>query len=371
MELLNSTRMIAGYTMGMEPSGRELLVVVMKGTFRIPEEQNAPLRLHDEQVPLLMSDVFYGEPGMSAPKFETDFAPRKHRCDLLLVASAHAPGGRPAARVEVEARVGGWSKSFAVIGDRVWEAGGPGIGASSAVPFAVMPLSYDRAFGGTDNLHVDQSKHACFMENPTGRGFHSQLVKEWIDGTPLPNTEEIGQPVTWVNGKYRPMSFGPLGRNWADRAPYAGTYDEHWLAEVFPFLPADFDERYYQAAPTDQQLASPPGEQLVTLTNLTADGRRSFVLPHLEAPIHVFPKKGGREDFTASVDTIVIEPDEGRVTMTWRVARPLKKNMFEVGQVVVGRKGRDWWQQREQFQFPIRVVVEHAPAEADVSEENS
>ncbi len=34
MELINATRMQAGYTMGMEPSGRELLVVVIKGTFR-------------------------------------------------------------------------------------------------------------------------------------------------------------------------------------------------------------------------------------------------------------------------------------------------------------------------------------------------
>ena len=25
-----------------------------------------------------MSDVFYGEPGKSAPKYEVDFAPRKH-----------------------------------------------------------------------------------------------------------------------------------------------------------------------------------------------------------------------------------------------------------------------------------------------------
>jgi hypothetical protein len=36
MELVNSTRMVAGYTMGLEPSGRELLVVAVKGTFQIP-----------------------------------------------------------------------------------------------------------------------------------------------------------------------------------------------------------------------------------------------------------------------------------------------------------------------------------------------
>jgi hypothetical protein len=29
----------------------------------------------------------------------------------------------------------------------------------------------------------------------------------------------------------------------------AGTYDEHWLNETRPFLPADFDDQYFQAAP--------------------------------------------------------------------------------------------------------------------------
>jgi hypothetical protein len=358
MELINSTRMLAGYTMGMEPSGRELLVVVIKGTFKMPTEPGAPLRLQEEQVPLVMSDVFYGEPGLSAPKYEVDFAPRKQRCDIILNASAYAPGGRPARRVEVSARIGNWSKSFAVVGDRVWEAAGPGIGMSSPIPFATMPISYDRAFGGTDTAHDDPSKHAAYMANPSGRGFHKQLVEEWVDGTPLPNTEELDQPVNWVDGNFKPMSFGVIGRHWQSRAPYAGTYDQNWLDNVFPFLPADFDDQYYQSAPLDQQLPMPLGEQLVTLTNLTPDGQRSFVLPHLEAPVHVFPKKGEREDLTAFLDTIVMEPDEERVTMTWRVSRPLKKNMFEIAQVLVGRKGREWWQQRASVTFPIRVVIE-------------
>lgn len=358
MELINSTRMVTGYTMGMEPSGREFIIVVIKGTFRIPAEGGAPLRLHDEQVPLIMSDVFYGEPGLSAPKYEVDFALRKRSCDVLLNASAYAPGGRPAKRVEVAVQIGNWSKGFAVVGDRTWEADGVGIGTSSAIPYTRMPITYDRAFGGTDNRHEDSAKHAAFLANPSGRGFHSQVVKEWIHGTPLPNTEELSRPVDWLSGDFKPMSFGPIGRHWEPRVVYAGTYDEEWLEEHSPFLPADFDDRYYQSAPSDQQLSMPLGEHTVTLTNLTPDGQRFFVLPHLEAPVHVFPKNGNREDLTAFVDTVIIEPDEERVMMTWRVARPLKKNMFEVAQILVGKRGRDWWQKRENLPFPIPIVVE-------------
>jgi hypothetical protein len=154
------------------------------------------------------------------------------------------------------------------------------------------------------------------------------------------------------------MSLGPIGRHWEPRFRFAGTYDQHWLDEECPFLPADFDEQYYQAAPLDQQVPKPLGEQHVTLINLTSDGQSDFVLPHFEAPIHIFPKRGKREDLVAHVDTVVIEPDLERVMMTWRVARPLKKNMFEIAEVLVGRKGREWWQQRQELVFPVPVVVE-------------
>ena len=59
MELLNATGMPAAYTMGMEPSGRELLVVVVKSTFRIPKNGEAA-ELADEQQPLVMADTFTG-----------------------------------------------------------------------------------------------------------------------------------------------------------------------------------------------------------------------------------------------------------------------------------------------------------------------
>ena len=53
---------------------------------------------------------------------------------------------------------------------------------------------------------------------------------------------------------YAPVAFGPLGRGWPLRARFGGTYDDKWLKDDFPFLPKDFDERYYQAAPEDQQI---------------------------------------------------------------------------------------------------------------------
>ncbi len=69
--------------MGMQPDGRELLVVVVKGTFVIPKGGEEP-QLTEEQIPLIEADTFTGEPGLSAPVYESDYSPRKLRCDVLL-----------------------------------------------------------------------------------------------------------------------------------------------------------------------------------------------------------------------------------------------------------------------------------------------
>jgi hypothetical protein len=373
MQLINATRMTAGYNMGLEKSGRELLVVVIKGTFRFPQpgEPEGFFALHDEQLPLVMADTFTGKPGFSAPVYEVDFAPRKQRCDILLLGSAYAPGGRPTTKLEAGLRIGNWSKVLQVVGHRHWERGLAGVTASPPSAFVKQPISYDVAFGGTDLHHQDPAQHAAYMPNPVGKGFHKHMKAKWIEGALLPNTEEIGTTVRDPMGAYRPMAFGPVGRGWNSRSCFAGTYDDAWLENHFPFLPPDFDEQYFQAAPIDQQVPldffkhSPMD---VTLANLTPEGITRFTIPHLVAPVHIFPKNGEQEDYTAVLDTVVIEPDLQRYSLTWRVTRPLKRNMFEIAQILVGKKGKEWWQQRDATTFPIPVVMVPMAPEPEATE---
>ena len=138
-----------------------------------------------------------------------------------------------------------------------------------------------------------------------------------------------------------------IGRNWKARYPYAGTYDQNWIDNIFPFLPADFDERYYQAAPEDQQTGYPEGGEEVQLLNLTPVGRTRFLLPTVDVPVVFFRRNQDPEHHQAVLDTVVIEPDLGRVLMTWRASVPLKKNMFEMAQILVGKQSRGWWRARE------------------------
>lgn len=345
MELINATRFQAAYTMGTEPSAREHIVVAVKGTFAFPERDGDVCPLADEQLPLVMADEYWGEPGHSAPRYEIDFALRKPRCEVLLNATAYAPEGRPATKVRIGVKLSGWSKVIDVVGDRYWVQRGGSIGPSAAEPFLALPLTYERAFGGTDDTDPDRAE--AYMPNPVGRGYGLVRSGERLIGRPAPNTEAPGDPVSVPWGGYRPMGLGVQARNAAARLKHAGTYDQHWLDEVFPFLPADFDDRYYQAAPEDQWLAEPKGGEEVVLVNLTREGRTSLRLPGNDLPVVFFLKDGDHEERRAMVDTILIEPDLRRVLLTWRASIPLRRNVFELAECLVGRKPRGWWRARE------------------------
>jgi hypothetical protein len=183
MKLLNASGMAAGYTLGRDKDGRESVVVVVKGTFALPVQNGAVPQLAAAQLPMVDADVSTGEPGRSATLVESDWAPIKPRCDVLLNGSAHAPGGRAVPRVVVGLQVGAMRKAFVVHGPRCWEAAGTGFRPGQAAAFERQPISYDIAFGGTDNRASDPAHHAAYADNPAGRGwFH---ILQLLDGVPM------------------------------------------------------------------------------------------------------------------------------------------------------------------------------------------
>ncbi|WP_182867483.1 DUF2169 family type VI secretion system accessory protein [Rhodopirellula sp. JC639] len=346
MELLNATKLIAGYTMGMKPDGRELLVVVAKGTFDFPPHPNQIPQLAAEQVPLVMADEFTGQPGFSATTAEVDFVPTKPKAEVLLNGSAYAPGGIPAERVTVALTLGGLSKQFDVVGNRTWQPGLRSAKPSPPEPFTSLPITYDVAFGGLDDTD-DPSRHQAYRDNPIGVGFHARPRHPSVQDRPLPNTEESSHPVVDPKGNYRPMSFGPIGRSWPPRIGFAGTYDEAWQENQFPFLPTDFDERYYQSAPEDQQLDRLTGNEMVELTNLTPEGRCQFRLPKIDVPVEFVLRDFESVKQDATLDTVIIDTDKRQFSLVWRASHPLRQNMFEINMGIVGRMPRGWYRARE------------------------
>jgi hypothetical protein len=337
MNFENHTHYPAGWTLGFEPDGRELLIIVVKATFTIPDNGEMP-QLAEEQVPLVEADQFTGEPGYSATLCETDYAHRKTFCDVLLNGSAYAPGGRPSKQVTVSMQVGSMKKVLNVIGHRKWDRILMQDTPSLPLPFVKKAISYDCAFGGVDIDQNDESRAKTYLLNPVGVGFYPISSGKELEGKPLPNTEEVGRPVLSAKtGSFQPMAFGPVGRNFVSRSKYAGTYDQNWLDNHAPFWPDDFDYRYFQAAPQEQQISYPKGGEPVLLKNLTPLGTCRFRLPKLEIPVFVNPYRDNAKQLAPVIDTVFFEPDHGRFTMTWRVALPLKRNCFELKDVIIGK----------------------------------
>jgi hypothetical protein len=343
MQLINATKLQAGDTLAVQPDGREVLVVVVKGTFTIPETPDQDPALAKDQVLLVMTDVFTGEPGFSAPLYEMDFAMRKPRCDVLLNGSAYAPSGNPTDRVAVSLRVGSLTKSFDVVGKRVWKSGVLDPTPTPPEPFEKMPISYNNAFGGVDKAQEDPAKWRWYLLNHAGVGYHEYTSGRFIDGKPLPNTEERGSEISNPKGSYRPMALGPVGRAWQPRVKLAGTYDQKWIDTTFPFLPDDFQDAYHQAAPVDQQTDYLQGGEEVELTNLTPHGRIAFTLPEMPVPFELFYRNGERKYVSGVIDTLLLEPDARRFTMCSRMSMPLRRNLDEIRSVIAGPMPTGWY----------------------------
>lgn len=330
MRFINKTRFQACWIPGIDKEGRDQLVVAIKATYQIPEP-GCEAQVAKVQQPLIEADISTGDSGFSSVLYESDYVSYKPFCDVLLNGFAHAPFGEEVNELIVSLQVGKMHKSFRVIGHRTW-------GDLHPRPFYKMPISYDNAFGGTDI--TDQRKYRFYRANPIGTGY-SYHQKE-INECPLPNTEEINHPVKNPKGSYKPMAFGAIGRAWKPRVDYAGTYDNHWVENTMPFYPEDFDYRYFQAAPPDQQIPYLTGGERVVLKNLSRNQTESFVLPKQNVFVIFSPHRGSDIVMRSVVDTLLIEPELGIFTMVSRVSLPLKKNLHDIKEVIVGEPEREW-----------------------------
>jgi hypothetical protein len=314
--LENRTSYAAERTWIRDKSGQHHWVVAVKATFDIAPD--GALRLADEQQPPLLAAEYLGKPGESSVRYEADLGPMKPTTDVTVLGSAHAPRGRPATTVEVSLRVDDMNKSLLVHGERVYFKGIGRLDVSSPVPFARRPIVYELAFGGTDLSDPDPRRHGMDKRNPIGRGFSAD-VKALVD-RPAPCIEVPGSDPA----KAGPAGFGPIASYWSPRLELWGTYDALWERSKKPLLPDDYDERATLCAPMDQQASRHLyGGELVELVNLTPGGWLRFALPKIR-PTFATTFGARREEHRSRLTSIVIEPDEARLMMTWLTTLPVR-----------------------------------------------
>jgi hypothetical protein len=237
-------------------------------------------------------------------------------------------------------------------------------------PITTLPLRYEYAYGGENKILVTERSakrvskkhrlpgrvpqpenaatgdalqaiaHTACEQNPVGRGF----AEDWylratkLKRVPAPQIEPANQPMARFGDEYEPDGFGIVGRAWRPRLGLAGTYDQQWLENRHPSLPADFDFAYWNGAPADQQVVPHmDGDETVTLYNLCPAGTGttqdawgntllSFALPgHLPFVLVRF-QDGRIGELAAKLDTVVIDvaPDSRKpdkkptVVCVWR-----------------------------------------------------
>lgn len=318
----------------------EKLVAVVKATYHLRPGEPLEIPPRSRRRTVRPADVPWGKPEISSIMFPADVCLRKPGTDVVVVARAHAPNGVPVPSFDAGVRVGPLRKAARIFGNRVWQAGGNGLTPPSNI--AEIEMRYDFAWGGADDS--DPLKFVEEPWNPVGRG----VVRDNANLTHklVPNIEDPAMLISSVRTKPKPMGIGPIGRHWMPRRRYSGTYDQDWLENVAPLMPADQDDRFNNCASPGLHSETPLfGNEEVGLLNLVR-GRPTceFILPGPRVTITFEHKSKAPETFTPHVDTIVIdafdeEPgDPLAVELVWRAYTRAPRKVKDTKVVVMERE---------------------------------
>jgi hypothetical protein len=339
--LANLTYFAASDFHSITKEGADVLAICVAGRFDLPSRDHPrrdPLRISDDQPPPPAADIYWGEPGESSLRYENQATYVRPGTDVYLNGHARPPGGRPVTELRVKLQVGALSKETVAIGDRVWQGGLLGLSASPPRPFDAMPLVYERAFGG--NLVAEGIRPAAWEQrNLVGRGLYRDAME--AAGKPLPNLEDPARRISRWSDRPPPAGFGPIARSWLPRLPFGGAYDARWVEERCPLWPLDMDLRFFQAA-SPGLVAAPylVGGERVRIEGVSSHGPIEFMIPRRRLIVKsTFRHKVDIRPMV--LDGLLIEPDQGAVTLYWRAAVPIQRELH-LHQHSVVRQLEDW-----------------------------
>lgn len=369
-EVANHTPWPSQYFQHVDPFDEIFHVMVCRITYSLKNLEGAsgklptpePLPAH-QQPPLCETDQYRAAVNASCVIQESDYAPYKPRCDVLVVnVKAHSPDTRPHARWQVGFGFGeAIHKVFQVTGPRLQKKGLLGWQVSAPEPVTEVPIVYELACGGPNVLVVrkllarlDASRLSAEERarltkaldtlpehdpaNPIGCGRDPERVLQALTALRAPLVSQLGidWPLVYNTFSAAPqiealdtpftgqkntpaIGLGPVGRWWQPRVKLAGTHDEAWKATQWPRSPRDHDYRYWNCAPEDQQIDYPEGGEVVALANLTparaaGGGVLRFALPRQDLQLLVRLNAGPMLFAPMHIDTVII--DVGAETLT-------------------------------------------------------
>ena len=324
LQLQNNTPFSADFSLFPNENGIDSLYVNVRATFKIGQQWS----LADQQLPPVQVDEYWGEPDSSSIKYPSDIHLGKASTDIIMVGSAFAPNGKNVQQLDVSLTAGKVAKTVRVFGDRQWQDGY----ISQPVPFQMMPMVYERAYGGQYTLDDE----ICAQEsNPVGLGFVGKRNKAEVDGLPLPNLESLDELITTIKDQPQPACFAAIAPYWLPRSGYAGTYDEKWQTTCAPYLPFDFDKRFCNVASSG--LVYPEylqGGEPVEITNMHAQGNLKFTIPHVNLNCAVtMANTEYKPKF--NLETLLLEPNDLTISMVWRAVVLCDKKVIKINTIKI------------------------------------
>nr|WP_314265003.1 DUF2169 domain-containing protein [uncultured Moellerella sp.] len=378
MEFRNLTPFaVMNYKM-LDVADNEHHVIVMKVGYSLTHfSEGIYQAILETDAELCFQDEYLGEPFHSSVRFESDLAPFKPYCDLMVIGSAIAPQSTPTESFIVGLNIIAANnqnllkKELRILGPRYLEYQNDSWLMTEPQKIGTLPIEYEYAFGGENRVCIQdpliqqiesqyllsdeqRSAHPAGAEapiahsycetNPLGKGY----VRNWyakatgLTSLAAPQIENVTSPFTLEQflqqlaehqspseaSCFGAQGFGPIARSWMPRLAKAGTYDQQWLDHRHPYLPKDFNFNYWNCAPDDQQIPYPDANLRISVSNMTADGLLEVTLPEHRAFLLARMTNGAISPIQLNIDTIILDTNKLTLSLTFRqiieTALPIK-----------------------------------------------
>lgn len=300
MDFTNGTPVPAEMLVGSTGDREMLCIVASKVTYRLDGE-GALIPVTGEDAWPVFQEPFVFRGVDLAP--ETDF--RKTGIDLLVFGKATAPRGEPVSSLRLVIECGDLEHQVDVFGERRWRDSGRGLVPSDPEPFVEMPLTNDRAYGGTARWEDAEMAHPV---NPDGKGFY--LSEEAADGSPLPNLERPSDRIgAWSDQPSPACLYRPPGLE-IDPEEVEAEGAESVVA-------ARMETMFNQTVP--ELIVDPEGwGDHLRLTGFTPEGELVLPVPDVRGPTARASIGDLRSRFPSWLSTVVVLVPERVVIATYR-----------------------------------------------------
>lgn len=284
----------------------------------------------EEQMAAPFGDVTWCSKNPSSIRYPSQLCIGKLGTDIIVNGVAVAPNGSATKSLMVSFQLGKVSANAAVFGERIWHHGR----ISHTRTFEKMPITLENSFGGSRH---EGGKSFSYELNPYGKGWlPSDIEKEELNGVFLPNIESIEALIQTQRDTPMPACWGAVDSGSPLRRKYAGTYDTAWQQNRAPFLPLDFNQKFFNSAiPALQYPGFIQGNETVMLRNLNHQSELSFQIPLIKP-------RGEVSSFTGITTlrffplTLVLETEPLLLRIFWQALAPIPRTLADIYEIKVG-----------------------------------